>query len=110
MVAVDIEGLHRGKDWGEDAKYFKPERWETKPNNPYLPFGYRPFTCPAKDKFGPKMIGLLVATMVEGFQREKKDTEIWEIQEEGDEIAGSDPLSLEREAFSSLRVDRIQKA
>ena len=67
MVAADIEACHRScQAWGEDSMLFVPKRWKqisTTAPAAFMPFGERPFICPAKPNFGPHMIGVLVAAL-----------------------------------------------
>ncbi|ORY10228.1 hypothetical protein BCR34DRAFT_567083, partial [Clohesyomyces aquaticus] len=73
LAIADIEGLHRDEEvWGPDADCFRPSRWESlSPESEqlkaWMPFGGSPFVCPAKPEFGPRMIGILVAALVEVF-------------------------------------------
>ncbi|KAI4243480.1 MAG: hypothetical protein L6R40_003482 [Gallowayella cf. fulva] len=67
-LAVDIEQCHRlERVWGADQQDFRPERWQSASramNGAFMPFGGGIFECPAKARFGPIMIGLLVAALV----------------------------------------------
>lgn len=107
LVAADIEYLHRDPSiWGEDALFFKPSRWrETSESQreAFLPFGSKPFTCPAKGDAGPRMIAVLVSALLEVFNDgwECKGT-YYEDSIDGDR-AGS-PLKLGRDSYTTLRV------
>ncbi|KXT03798.1 hypothetical protein AC578_735 [Pseudocercospora eumusae] len=77
-IAADVEGMHRDTEiWGLDAKVFRPERWyhidRDFEDSHWLPFGAKPFRCPAKFwpkqgilPFGVAMIALLTAALLEG--------------------------------------------
>ncbi|KAA8647236.1 hypothetical protein EYZ11_004730 [Aspergillus tanneri] len=66
--AADIEGCHLDKViWGSDALRFNPARWAKLTifqEMAYMPFGGKPFECPAKQFFGPMAIGLLVGSVL----------------------------------------------
>ena len=67
IVAADIEACHRIPGiWGSDSWLFRPSRWSKIGNearNAFMPFGGGTFVCPAKQDFGPKMIGVIVAAL-----------------------------------------------
>ena len=67
-IAADIEASHTAMDiWGQDVTVFNPGRWgylSEEQRNAYLPFGSRPYLCPASLVFGPWMIGLLVGALI----------------------------------------------
>jgi hypothetical protein len=73
LAIADIEGLHRDTGiWGSDADCFRPSRWADVRHEPeqlqaWMPFGSSPFLCPAKPDFGPRMVGILVAALVDAF-------------------------------------------
>lgn len=66
-IAADIEGCHRRVAvWGPNSDRFVPGRWynTTKEmRRAFMPFGGKPFLCPAQADFGPRMIGILVAAL-----------------------------------------------
>lgn len=104
IVAADIEQLHRDPHfWGEDSLSFNPLRWTDKRSCPaYMPFGTRPFPCPAGNQFGPWTIGMLVAALVAG----TGDGWAWKADCEDDSIVGDGPLSMEREDYGTLELYR----
>ncbi|KAF7191568.1 putative cytochrome P450 CYP13A10 [Pseudocercospora fuligena] len=77
-VAADVETMHRDTEiWGHDAKVFRPERWydvdQKFEDVNWLPFGAKPFRCPAKRwqkegilPFGVAMIALVTGALLEG--------------------------------------------
>lgn len=67
-----------------------------------MPFGFGKFKCPTKDSFAPRLIGLLVTTLLQHFG---KDYEL--IDEEGSLGLGrkqTEPLSGERCALRGLAL------
>lgn len=66
-VAADIEACHRLPEiWGAESNKYRPARWITADQgmvDAYMPFGGKPFLCPAGGSFGPRMIGVLVAAI-----------------------------------------------
>ena len=98
--AADIEFLHRDKGfWGDDAMKFNQYRWKdiTGDGDHFMPFGYGRFVCPAKPTFGPMMIAVLVASLLDGFG------DGWIL--EGD-VGRDEPLDLDRTSLKGLRVRR----
>lgn len=72
-----------------------------------MPFGGKPFGCPAKQEFAPMMIGVLVGVLVEGVDGE------WKLGggADGDMKGFGDGEVLDngRGAFEGLRIYRIHK-
>ncbi|KAI9684816.1 MAG: hypothetical protein M1829_000191 [Trizodia sp. TS-e1964] len=104
LVAADIEYMHRDpRIWGEDSLSFNPLRWENIAQtclDAYMPFGSRPFVCPAEKAFGPRMIGILVAALVS-----KLEGSSWMAEEQQDAIPDNcTPLKLGRDCYRTLRV------
>jgi hypothetical protein len=68
MISADIEGYHTRSDiWGSDAERFNPNRWSVltpAQGDAFMPFGCPPFECPAKPTFGPRMVGVLVGSLL----------------------------------------------
>lgn len=68
LFAADIEACHRNvRVWGPDALKFVPGRWNhlnEQQKASFMPFGSKPFLCPAKPVFGPRMIALLVGALL----------------------------------------------
>ncbi|EEA23583.1 hypothetical protein EYB25_006309 [Talaromyces marneffei] len=75
-LAADIEACHHSEIiWGQRAKRFNPFRWKkvTKTQKEaFLAFGSKPFECPAKPTFGPRLIGLLIGILLEAFSDDCK--------------------------------------
>ncbi|EED22527.1 conserved hypothetical protein [Talaromyces stipitatus ATCC 10500] len=76
-IAADIEACHLSTSiWGETAGKFDPLRWEKvtkEQEEAFLPFGSRPFECPAKPMFGPRLVGLLVGTLLGAYPHDWTD-------------------------------------
>ena len=111
MIAADIEYLHRDPvTWGPDALKFDPARWLRlsntgirrcqKAQDAFMPFGYGPSACPAKDDAGPIMIGILVAVLVEELGKRRVCVET--IERNAKSIGGQGPLKLERDSYIGL--------
>lgn len=78
LVAADIEACHRQRDiWLGDIDSYNPGRWVAlteSQRQAFMPFGGKPWICPASSGFAPMMIGLLVATFAELISAEE-----WEL-------------------------------
>jgi dihydroceramidase len=70
-LAGDIEAVHHSTNvWGRTAKEFDPLRWKNvtrEQEAAFLAFGSKPFECPAKPTFGPRLVGLLIGILLEAF-------------------------------------------
>lgn len=105
FAIANIEGLHRDTEiWGADATCFKPSRWASiSPRSTqykaWLPFGASPFVCPAKPDFGPKMIGVLVAALVEAFCDPKYELRLKTIYGQLERAPVDGPLRSERNSY-----------
>ena len=106
LFAADIEFLHRDANiWGEDSLGFKPSRWKVvskECREAYMPFGWKSFTCPAKDDFGPRMIGLAIAALVAEFEHDWT----WCAARGEDEISVDGPLKAGRDSYVTLGLTR----
>ncbi|MCJ1350680.1 MAG: hypothetical protein MMC33_000661 [Icmadophila ericetorum] len=106
IIAADVENCHRNPAvWGEDAFCFLPARWgniDSQAVEAFIPFGGKPFTCPAKQEFGPRMIGVLVAALVVGISEEYD----WRALCPHDEISSNEPLALARDSYETLTLVR----
>ena len=104
--AADIEFLHRDANiWGEDSLSFNPSRWKDvskECQDAYMPFGWKSFTCPAKDDFGPRMIGLAVAALVAEFEHGWT----WHAARSEDQIDVDGPLEAERDSYVTLQLSK----
>ena len=109
IVAADIESCQRNEViWGRDSKLFKPSRWNKlsdEAKKAFMPFGGGGFICPARETFGPRMIGVLVAVLASEFS-----SDYWKIGY-GENYEGaveyewpSGPLESGRRAFESLKL------
>lgn len=106
---ADIEACHsEAAIWGLDAKEFKLERWEgvtKEQKKAFLPFGAKPFICPAKPVFGPWLIHLLVGSLLHELQEDWgldcEDEEVMEQFKSGRRLSGR-RLSAERDAYGEV--------
>lgn len=106
LVAVDIEYLHHDpKVWGTDAAEFRPSRWGKGKINgamvsAFSPFGMKPLVCPARKVFGPRIIGLFVASLSLTLNQLSDE---WEIVGE-QYFLRQEPLENERDSYGSLGI------
>lgn len=105
-VSADVEACQRQPDtWGPRSFDFFPQRWENdvseEARKSFTPFGGRTFTCPAKQEFGPRVIGILVAALVEYITEENWDIEYEKTTKEED-VFSPGPLSSNRRAYGSI--------
>lgn len=80
--SADVEASHRDPTiWGPSGAYFDPARWIVS-NEPvgnslrgeaYMPFGVKPFLCPASREFGFKIIALLLAALSDGLHSQSEE-------------------------------------
>lgn len=109
-VSADVEACQRKPDiWGPRSFEFFPQRWENiseEARKTFTPFGGKTFTCPAKQEFGPRVIGVLVAALTEYITAEN-----WDIESEAKEdIFSREPLSSNRRAHGSIFVTAAHRA
>lgn len=109
LFAADIEFLHRDVNiWGEDSLCFDPSRWRDVSKeclDAFMPFGWKPFTCPAQDDFGPRMIGLAVGALVAEFEHGWT----WCVARAEDKIDMKGPLEAGRDSYITLGLSRRQQ-
>lgn len=109
LFAADIEFLHRDANiWGDDSLCFDPSRWRDVSKeclDAFMPFGWKSFTCPAQDDFGPRMIGLAVGALVSEFEHGWT----WCAARVEDEIDTEGPLAAERDSYMTLGLSRRQQ-
>ena len=113
-VAADIEGCQRTEAiWGRDAQHFVPSRWmnvSDEARNSYMAFGVAPFVCPAKNEFGPMIIGILVAAFAHRISSEHWCVELSEKSSTFDQrkfdkaLSGEEPLASDRSAYEGIRI------
>ncbi|KAL9606968.1 MAG: hypothetical protein Q9167_008070 [Letrouitia subvulpina] len=111
LLAADIESCQRNpKIWGKDSFQFVPSRWRDlgdDARNSFMPFGEKPFVCPAKQDFGPRLIGVLVAALVTNFGKSKWGHYLED--EHGTQFKDEDltmPLKSDQTEYSELKVFR----
>lgn len=104
-VSADVEACQRKPDiWGPRSFEFFPQRWENiseEARKTFTPFGGKTFTCPAKQEFGPRVIGVLVAALTEYITEETWDIESEKTKED---VFSRGPLSSNRRAYGSIFV------
>ncbi|KAJ5365435.1 hypothetical protein N7517_008321 [Penicillium concentricum] len=110
--SADIEGCHLRSDiWGSDAERFDPSRWSAltpAQGNAFMPFGCAPFECPAKPTFGPRMIGVLVGSLLAALKEDPSRN--WSLDcEDGRALEGITPgkrLCPHRTSYTDLYLVR----
>lgn len=66
LCAADIESLHLDPEvWGDDAREFRPERWGGDCCGTLMSFGAGWSVCPAGKTYAPRLIGILVGTILD---------------------------------------------
>ena len=117
ILAADIEACHRNAAiWGDDSLRFNPSRWANnnhlsdESRRAFMPFGTGIFTCPAKQEFGPRMIGILVAALVANIDRrdwrfELSNPNAWDAGGRS-ELVGAEPLVSQRGEYESMMIIR----
>ncbi|KAH7357141.1 hypothetical protein BKA65DRAFT_221631 [Rhexocercosporidium sp. MPI-PUGE-AT-0058] len=106
-VAIDIEYLHHDiKTWGVEALQFLPARWPLKgaQKKVYMPFRIGRFECPAKNTFGPMMIGILVGALIGGVGGRFEMV----VDRVSGDVFGPGPLEGGREAYAGLRLRKVK--
>ncbi|KAG6995536.1 cytochrome P450 [Physcia stellaris] len=109
VVAADIEACHRRTSiWGPDSDRFSPSRWIDTTEEmrlAFMPFGSKPFVCPAKPEFGPRMIGLLMANLARNISpREWRLASSDDLEHDID--LGDTPLDSARTAYGGVVLVR----
>ncbi|KAK8080308.1 hypothetical protein PG997_008126 [Apiospora hydei] len=108
VIAADIESLHRDTFiWGHNAHdFFLPRMGQgltQTQKDAYMPFGLAPHLCPASNKFGERMIAMLLGVLFSGLGSKGTGTAI----EYGDVMLDGDicaPLPTGREDAESWHV------
>ena len=92
-IAADIYACHHDEDfWGEDVQDFKPARWKhisERARSAYMPFGGSRFVCPAKQEFGPRMVGILIAAFATQMSGQE-----WDLLARDENCSCGNPLAL----------------
>ncbi|CAI7566872.1 unnamed protein product [Penicillium glandicola] len=103
VEAADIEGSHTAAHtWGPGAMSFDPRRWDAltiKQRDAFIPFGNKPFVCPAQSVFGPRVIGLIVGVL---FVELGEDWTLKCIGSDGKDLRPETKLSNERNSYDCL--------
>lgn len=93
--------------WGPNPQEFIPERWSDisdSQRKTFMPFGNRPFICPAAQTFAPRAIALIVGMLLAAFEDDHwiricdEDTE--------NEIKGHARLGSERDRYTDIVLRR----
>lgn len=109
-VSADVEACQRNPDiWGPRSFEFFPQRWENvseEARKTFSPFGGKTFTCPAKQEFGPRVIGVLVAALAEYITEVNWDVECEKTKED---VFSPGPLSSDRRAYGSIFVEAAHR-
>jgi hypothetical protein len=70
-LAADVQACHHSTNvWGATAKEFDPLHWKEAAKEQevaFLAFGSKPFECPAKPTFGPRLVAHLIGILLEQF-------------------------------------------
>ena len=110
IVAADIEACHRiPAIWGSDSWLFKPSRWSKIGNearSAFMPFGGSTFVCPAKQDFGPRMIGVVVAALAAHITPRDWKLELCVGGPNGGEELGEEPLVSDRNKYEWIEISR----
>lgn len=105
-MSADIESCHTASNiLGPDAATFNPARWSKltkEQKDAFMPFGSSAFVCPAKPVFGPRMIALIVGTLLSELHGDWKlhsnDNKVMKEFETGKR------LRLDREAYDDVFI------
>ncbi|MCJ1458325.1 hypothetical protein MMC28_008696 [Mycoblastus sanguinarius] len=111
LVAADIEACHRiPAIWGDDVRTFRPSRWSEVGNDAreaFMPFGGSTFVCTAKQDFGPRMVGVLVAALAARIEAGEWKLEVGAAgSDRGQELSGREPLVSERMGYEWMMISR----
>ena len=111
LVAADIEACHLEPDiWGPDSESFNPYRWlmlTHEQKEAFMPFGSRPFECPARSVFGPRLIGILVGSLLTALESEPANIRKgWRLECANEHVmktlATKERLNTDRDAYQDL--------
>lgn len=118
ILAADIESSLLNVDiWGAETHQFNPARWYkmTKDQKkrliyePPMTFGSDRNTCPAKEVYGPRMIGILVGALLVGLEGKDDSAKMsWRLECRDPkvmaELEARGRLRLERDAYEDLML------
>ena len=97
-------------NWGNDSWLFRPFRWSKIGNearNAFVPFGSGTFVCPAKQNFGPRMFGVIVAALAAHITAHG-----WKLKlcvggpNGGEELEHEEPLVSDRNNYEWIEISR----
>lgn len=73
-----------------------------------MPFGARPFECPARAVFGPRMIAILVGELLTALETESAKKMGWRLECSNKQVlkavANKERLLVDREALKDLKL------
>jgi hypothetical protein len=70
-----------------------------------MPFGGSPFVCPAKSEFGPRIIGILLASLADAFSDVKFKLQLEDPRGRIDMAEFHGPLRSERSSCEELSLE-----
>ena len=72
-----------------------------------MPFGGSTFVCTAKQDFGPRMVGVLVAALAARIEAGEWKLEVGAAgSDRGQELSGREPLVSERMGYEWMMISR----
>lgn len=118
VIEIDIEHIHRNpKYWGYSTEIYDPCRWEVRDPNSlkeaFLPFGFGRFACPTRGKMGPRLLGVLVATLVTEIDStfelvdDSSDLNPLRRSDSGDLLFSTLPLKSSRASYHDMLIRKV---
>jgi len=109
LVVADIEQCQRLPEiWGLEPERFMPARWEAftqETQRSLMTFGAGGFVCPAKPKYGPFMIAILVAALATNISPEKWILKLYrDGSEVGRELGDGEALMSDRKTYDKMEI------